>query len=208
LKSLHVPGKPDRGTYELGDQALHKAIIGMACLIALLVSACSGRDPVVSRLEGAEPQRLSFGAPSEVQQAFTSQMQACWFSGPSAPLEGYEYDARPVIMDTANGPAELRQIRIKSGREEQSFIVQFFPFNNNTLISTRNLSLPIELATRLKRDVETWIFGRSACEAAPGSASAVSPGLLPQTSSAGSRQTPPGGWGTSQEPTPGTVNRY
>ncbi len=162
----------------------------------------------MSRLEGAEPQRLSFGAPSEVQQAFTSQMQACWFSGPSAPLEGYQYDARPVIMDTANGPAELRQIRIKSGREEQSFVVQFFPFNNNTLISTRNLSLPIELATQLKRDVETWIFGRSACKAAPGSSSAVSAGLLPQTSSAESRQTPPGGWGTSQEPAPAAVNRY
>ncbi|MGF1620684.1 MAG: hypothetical protein ACFCUR_08730 [Rhodomicrobiaceae bacterium] len=187
---------------------MRKAIIGIACLIALLVSACSGRDPVVARLEGAEPQRLSFGPPSEVQQAFTSQMQACWFNGPSAPLEGYQYDARPVIMDTANGPAELRQIRIKADREEQSFIVQFFPFNNNTLISTRNLSLPIELATRLKHDVETWIFGRSACEEAPSSASAVSPGLIPQTSSTGSRQKSPGGWGTSQEPAPGTVNRY
>jgi hypothetical protein len=205
---MNAPSKPGRGTSELGDQALRKAIIGIACLIASFVSACSGQDPVVSRLEGAEPQRLSFGAPSEVQQAFTSQMQACWFNGPSAPLEGYQYDARPVIMDTANGPAELRQIRIKAGREEQSFIVQFFPFNDNTLISTRNLSLPIELAARLKRDVETWIFGRSACEGAPGSASVASQGLVPQTSSAGSRQTSSGGWGTSQEPTPGTFNRY
>jgi hypothetical protein len=35
-------------------------------------------------------------------------MQACLFSGPSAPLEGYEYDARPVIMDTAKlGGAEV-----------------------------------------------------------------------------------------------------
>jgi hypothetical protein len=208
LKSLNAPGKPALGTFELGDRALRKAIIGTACLIALSVSACSGRDPVVSRLEGAEPQRLSFGAPSEVQQAFTSQMQACWFSGPSAPLEGYEYDARPVIMDTANGPAELRQIRIKSGREEQSFIVQFFPFNNNTLISTRNLSLPVPLAARLKRDVETWIFGRSACEGPPGSESAASPGLLPQTSSAISQQTSPGGWSASPEQTSATVNRY
>jgi len=187
---------------------LRKAIIGIACLIASFVSACSGQDPVVSRLEGAEPQRLSFGAPSEVQQAFTSQMQACWFSGPSAPLEGYQYDARPVIMDTANGPTELRQIRITSGKDEQNFIVQFFPFNSNTLISTRNLSLPIELAAQLKRDVETWIFGRSACEGAPASASAVPPGLLPQTSSANSRQASPGGWGTTQEQSSGRVNRY
>lgn len=187
---------------------MRKAIIGISCLIALCVSGCSGQDPVVSKLEGAEPQRLSFGAPSEVQQAFASQMQACWFDGPSAPLEGYQYDARPVIMDTANGPTELRQIRIKSGGDEQSFVVQFFPFNSNTLISTRNLSLPVELAARLKRDVETWIFGRSACEAPPNSANAFSPGLLPRTSSTVSPPAPPGGWGTTQERASGSVNRY
>jgi hypothetical protein len=46
---------------------------------------------------------------------------------------------------------------------DAGFEVQFHRYNENTLISTRNFSLPAELAARLKRDIETWIFGRNDC---------------------------------------------
>lgn len=133
------------------------------CLLALLVAGCSSKKDTVTRLEGSEPQRLSFGAPAEVQRTFTDQMQLCWFNGPSAPLAGYSFDITPVRFKTANGLSTLQQVTIRDDDDESQFVVQFFPFNNNTLISTRNLTMPLELAARLKRDIETWIFGQNDC---------------------------------------------
>ena len=133
------------------------------CLLALLAAGCSSNKDTVQRREGTEPQLLSFGAPLEVEQAFTNQMESCWFNGPSAPLAGYSFDSNPVQFETANGPGTVHQVSIRDDDNDTQFVVQFFPFNNNTLISTRNLSMPLELASRLKRDIETWIFGRNDC---------------------------------------------
>lgn len=165
---------------------MRKAVIGLLCLAALLLCGCAKKDPAVARVEGSEPRRLSFGAPATVQKSFTDQMKACWFNGPSALLSGYQYDTKPSVMETAEGLAELQQVSISSGqgRQAQIFIVQFHAFNENTLISTRNLSFPAELAARLKHDVETWIFGRGECkEAAPPAGYAGVPNLAPQSSS-------------------------
>jgi len=177
---------------------LRKATVGWICLIALFASACTGEDSTISRLEGAEPQRLYFGAPPEVQKVFANQMQACWFRGPSAPLGDYQYDTKPAVMETASGLTELQQITIKSEPDSQGFVIQFFPFNENTLISTRNFSLPVELAAKLKRDVETWIFGRGGCNG-PGVAlgNGGQQGLQPQTSSNPAQGTN-GGWAPNQ----------
>lgn len=180
-----------------------KAIFGMSCLIALIAAACASKDPTISRLEGAEPQRLSFGAPSEVQRAFADQMKNCWFSGSAAPLSGYQYDTKPAVLETGDGLKELPQIAIRSGSgsDAQTFLVQFYSFNNNTLISTRNLSFPVELAARLKRDVETWVFGRSTCESATGSAiTAGATAPAPQIGSAVVQQGSSRQWSTNQEP--------
>lgn len=133
------------------------------CLLALLAAGCSTNRDTVAKLEGSEPQRLSFGAPADVQRAFTAQMQLCWFDGPSAPLAGYNFAITPVRFETANGLSTLQQVTIRDDDEERQFVVQFFPFNSNTLISTRNLSMPLDLAARMKRDIETWIFGQKDC---------------------------------------------
>jgi hypothetical protein len=165
---------------------LREAVIGLLCLAALLLCGCAKKDPAVARVEGSEPQRLSFGAPAGVQKSFTDQMKACWFNGPSALLTGYQYDTKPSVIETADGLVELQQVSISSGQGQQAqiFVIQFHAFNENTLISTRNLSFPAELAVKLKRDVETWIFGRGECkEVAPAEGYAGVPNLTPQTSS-------------------------
>lgn len=148
---------------------MRNIVVVVSCLFALLVSACTRGDPTVSRLEGSEPQRLSFGTPATVQGVFIQQMQACWFDGPTALLVGYSYDTKPALLETADGLTELRQITVQSSPDSdaQKFLIQFYPFNNNTLISTRNLSFPVELAARLKRDVETWVFGQEGCRKPP-----------------------------------------
>jgi hypothetical protein len=173
---------------------LRKAVIGLLCLAVLTLCGCAKKDPAVERVEGSEPQRLAFGAPAAVQKAFTEQMKACWFNGPSALLSGYRYDS--TVAETAGGRGELQQIRISSGQRPQAqiFIVQFNAFNENTLISTRNLSFPVELAAKMKRDVETWIFGRAECkDAAPPAGYAGVPSLAPQSSSV-LQYAPTGGW--------------
>ena len=138
-------------------------------MVALASVGCARKDPQLSRVEGSEPQRLSFGQPQAVKIAFAEKMQACWFSGTYPLLGGYHYDAKPGLIEVANIQAEVEQITISSGRGEsaQAFVVQFSPFNDNTLISTRSASFPPELAARMKRDVETWIFGRGDCGSSP-----------------------------------------
>jgi hypothetical protein len=185
-----------------GGRDLRKILTGSACLIALFVSACAHTDATISRVEGSEPQRLSFGKPEAVEQAFAEQMKACWFNGPSALLAGYQYDTKPSTLETGTGLTELPQVTITSGSgpKAQAFIVQFYPFNENTLISTRNVSFPTELAARLKRDVETWIFGQQAqCDDAARHGGAIASGPLPQISSSVVQQASAGGWSTSQE---------
>lgn len=180
------------------------------CFCALLAAGCAKQDSTIAKLEGSEPQRLSFGAPAEVQKAFAVQMEACWFAGSGAPLAGYQYDTKPALTETGNGLAELPQISIRSTGDRQDFVVQFYPFNNNTLISTRNLSLPLDLAAKLKRDVETWIFGRESCGGAENTLQADSGGsALPQTSSSLVQHTQSGGsWAPSQEQSTVPPSRY
>ncbi len=179
---------------------MRKTVIGLLCLAALLQCGCAKKDPAVARVEGSEPQRLSFGTPAAVQKSFADQMKACWFSGPSALLTGYQYDTKPAIVETREGLAELQQIKISSGQgpQAQIFVVQFQAFNENTLISTRNQSFPAELAARLKHDVETWIFGRGECkETAPPAGYAGVPSLAPQSSSI-LQHASTGGWSPKQ----------
>ena len=123
-------------------------------------------------------------------------MQSCWFSGPSAPLAGYSFDSNPAQFQTSSGTGTLNQVTIRDEDNESQFVIQFFPFNNNTLISTRNLSMPLELAGRLKRDIETWIFGGSDC----GDRARLvneTPSAGPQISATQVQQPPASGWETS-----------
>ena len=95
----------------------------------------------------------------------------------------------------------MQQISISSGQgaQAQIFVIQFHAFNENTLISTRNQSFPVELAARLKHDVETWIFGRAECkEAAPPAGYAGVPSLAPQSSSI-LQHASTGGWTPKQQ---------
>lgn len=180
---------------------MRKAVIGLLCLAVPLLCSCASKDPTVARVEGSEPQRLSFGTPLDVQKSFTEQMKACWFNGPSALLAGYQYDTKPATLETAEGLVELQQVSISSGQGQQGqvFIIQFHAFNENTLISTRNQSFPPDLAAKLKRDVETWIFGRGECkEPTLAQGYAGIPKLSPQTSSVIQQQASAGGWAPQQ----------
>ena len=52
----------------------------------------------------------------------------------------------------AGGPAEV-------------FEVQFHKYNENTLIVTRNVSLPPDLLTKVKRDIQLWALSSPDCSA-------------------------------------------
>lgn len=149
-------------------EILRGAAIGAICLTALICVGCSKKEPTAARIEGLEPQRLSFGAPEEVQTAFTEKMKACWFSLTSPILRGFQFTAAPVKIETGDGEVEVEQITIASGPGEgaQRFTIQFHPFNENTLITTRNISFPPPLAERLESDVGSWILSQSDCEEA------------------------------------------
>lgn len=146
---------------------MRKLAISLVCCVATLLAGCAAKDPTLARVEGTEPQRLSFGQPAAVKAAFAAKMQACWFSGTLPLLGGYQSDSKPGVIEVANVQAEVEQITVSSGKGDgaHAFVVQFTPFNDNTLISTRSTNMPFALASRLKRDVETWILERTDCGA-------------------------------------------
>ncbi len=147
--------------------------LALSCLIlsmALAASACSKRGSTISQLSGAEAQRISFGNPQTVQTNFSAKMQACWFGGQQPLLYGYRTDSKPMLTSMAGErfPNSAATIRIypetgQGYRGDQGFEVEFHPYNENTLISTRNLSMPPDLAAKLRSDIQTWALGRADC---------------------------------------------
>lgn len=138
-------------------------------VMATLVVGCSKKDPTLENVGGSEPRRLSFGEPQAVQATFLEKMRFCWFTAEKAPLQGYRFETVTTTQETPGTPSEpvavTQNIKIyDEARQAEAFEVQFHKYNENTLISTRNLGLPLELASKLKRDLETWILRTSDCE--------------------------------------------
>ncbi|MDX2264214.1 MAG: hypothetical protein NW215_04520 [Hyphomicrobiales bacterium] len=165
--------------------------LGVVSIVALSVAAAAGagcsskRESVVSQLAGSEPQRISFGDPQSVHRSFSEKVHACWFNGHNPALAGYTLDARPMLASDGDAAPAIRILPAAPvGGPAQGFEVQFHTYNGNTLISTRNHTLPSELAARLRQDIDTWIFGRAGCgDASPSAAPppfAPAPRLAPQ----------------------------
>ena len=136
------------------------------CLLALFPQACAKRDPAVDSLIGSEPQRLSFGTPPEVLHSFVEKMRVCWFNGASAVLAGYRFETGergPGEGESADGYQNVTIFG--AGGSGEAFEVQFHKYNENTLIVTRNVSLPPDLLTRVKRDIQLWVLNSRDCNA-------------------------------------------
>jgi len=134
------------------------------CLLALFPQACARKDPAVESLIGSEPQRLSFGNPPEVLHSFVEKMKLCWFGRAGGALSGYRYETgeRPSGEGgSTDGYQNILIYRADGGSEV--FEVQFHKYNENTLIVTRNISLPPELLTKIKRDIQLWALSNPEC---------------------------------------------
>lgn len=145
---------------------MERAIVVM--VITSLLAACASKDPALENVSGSEPSRLSFGAPQTVQAGFLEKMKTCWF-GDDEPLHGYSFQAATANHgNPALGSAPVpvyQNIKIYDHeRQTEAFEVQFHKYNENTLISTRNMGLPLEVAQKLRRDIETWILRNSECD--------------------------------------------
>jgi hypothetical protein len=120
----------------------------------------------VESLIGSEPQRLSFGAPPEVLHSFVEKMKLCWFNGSGAALSGYRFqtgERAPGEGDSAEGYPNVTIYG--QGSSAEAFEVQFHKYNENTLIVTRNVSLPQDLLTKVKRDIQLWALSSRDCSA-------------------------------------------
>ena len=134
------------------------------CLLAVLPIGCAKHDAAVESLIGSEPQRLSFGAPPEVLHGFVEKMKVCWFAGSAATLTGYRYETGERAPGEGGSSDGYQNVMIFSGGGgSEVFEVQFHKYNDNTLIVTRNLSLPPELLTKVKRDIQLWALSSRDC---------------------------------------------
>ena len=131
-------------------------------LLTVIPQACARRDPAVESLAGSEPQRLSFGPPSDVQHTFVEKMKLCWFSGAHAALAGYHYEmGEREDSDSGEGYQDVKIF--DGGGEAPVFEIQFHKYNENTLIVTRNVSLSASLLSKVKRDIQLWALAGPDC---------------------------------------------
>ncbi len=130
----------------------------------MLPQACARKDPAVESLIGSEPQRLSFGAPPEVLHSFVEKMKLCWFTGRGT-LSGYRYETGQRLAgedgESSDGYQNVKIYNVNGSPE--IFEVQFHKYNDNTLIVTRNISLPSDLLTKVKRDIQLWALTGTDC---------------------------------------------
>jgi len=110
--------------------------------------------------EASEAQRLVFGAPEAVRTQFASQIGTCWFDG-AGPLTA-DYTFEMPASEDADEPYLIRVFQTGPERAEV-FQVQFYPHNKNTLVATRNLDLPEDIAGELENSVELWLLEPSQC---------------------------------------------
>jgi hypothetical protein len=134
------------------------------CLLALFPQACAKKDPAVESLMGSEPQRLSFGEPPEVLHSFVEKMKLCWFNGSRATLAGFHYESGERAAGEGGSADAYQNVTIYSaGDGNEAFEVQFHKYNENTLIVTRNVSLPADLLNKVKRDIQLWALANKDC---------------------------------------------
>lgn len=114
-------------------------------------------------LVGSEPQRLYFGNPPDVRASFLAKMRTCWLSGPKAPLAGYKFDVGEQPSEGENKAAYYGILLSNTQAPSETFEVQFHKYNENTLIVTRNSSLPPAVMDKLKRDIQLWALPGPDC---------------------------------------------
>ncbi len=150
-------------TLYLGGAGLRFRVI-ILCLLTLFPQACARHDPAVESLRGSEPQRLYFGAPPEVLQSFIQKMKTCWFNGPSATLAGYRFQTGERPAGEGGSAEPYQTVMIYGGNSPmEAFEVEFHKYNENTLIGTRNISLPPDLMAKLQRDIQLWVLTSRDC---------------------------------------------
>ncbi len=91
-------------------------------------------------------------------------MKLCWFAGSGAALPGYRYETGERPAGEGGSADSYQNVTIYgAGVESEAFEVQFHKYNDNTLIVTRNISLPPDLATKVKRDIQLWALASPDC---------------------------------------------
>lgn len=161
---MNTPNGTGTTLYLGGARLRIRAVI--LCLLALFPQACAKRDPAVESLRGSEPQRLYFGAPPEVLRSFVEKMKVCWFHGPGATLAGYRFQTGERAAGEGSNAEGFQNVTIYNGDSSvEAFEVEFHRYNENTLIGTRNISLPPELMTKLQRDIQLWVLTSRDCSA-------------------------------------------
>ncbi len=91
-------------------------------------------------------------------------MKRCWFAGSNGALSGYRYETGERASGEGGSSDGYQNVTIfgaDSGSE--AFEVQFHKYNDNTLIVTRNVSLPPDLVSKVKRDIQLWALASPDC---------------------------------------------
>jgi len=110
----------------------------------------------------SEAQRLVFGAPKAVRTQFASQIGTCWFAS-SGPLDA-DYSFAMPDSGALSAPLPI-QVFAATPERPEVFQIQFYPHNENTVVATRNIGLPQDVAAELEMAVQMWLANPADCRA-------------------------------------------
>ncbi len=133
---------------------------GAIMLLACIAGGCATKSQDIAISEDAEPQRIVFGEARVVRANFAERMRACWFAVGGALPEGYSFEISEITEPGT--PQVIHVIKDGDGRTP-AFEIQFFPRDDNTLIATRNHTMPKPLADALELSIETWLMDTGRC---------------------------------------------
>jgi len=144
----------------MGVGRLRALNVSFVMCLALFTQGCATTSERMPVQEASEAQRLVFGTPQAVRTQFASQIGTCWFAEGGPFTDSYSF-TMPDAAE-ANEPSLIRVFRLEPQRAEV-FQVQFYPHNDNTVVATRNVDLPDQLAGDLETSVELWLLEPSQC---------------------------------------------
>jgi hypothetical protein len=161
------------GTHRIMLPIRHTAI-SVAAAVTLAVPGCAGNPlslPAVTAALDSRPPSLtlvSADPPAEAYSRIARGALRCWF-GPEGSLKRTHIFNARVDPQSKGGAAEIVVQTREPGQTGttngslRAFSVSLAPNGNGSLIETRNVRFPEDLAASMSADVARWNSGKDGC---------------------------------------------
>jgi hypothetical protein len=151
--------------------------------IGSLVGSSGG--PVIEVADSTPPTNVSLtnSKPMDVYVSMGGTIKRCWFNPVDGILPKYVY--RADVSPSGSKVQISVHNKIELGRAGgMTYLIDFKQAGASTVISTKNLKMPPELAAKMQFDIDRWKRGKSDCSKEMPAVAAAAPGVAAPAGSA------------------------